>query len=222
MQIEIKGVSKRYRRKKVLRGISVSAQSGECIGILGGNGSGKSTLLSVLAGVQKENTGVFLCDGVDLFTHRTKRRHLLGYVPQGTPLLEELTAKDNLRLWYAPKELQRSLQDGLLKTLGIDAFMNTPVSKMSGGMKKRLSIGCAVSENPPILLLDEPMAALDITCKQEISAYLQQYKQAGGIVLLVTHDVTELALCDRLYILKNGILHPFVFEGDVDALVKSL
>ena len=106
--------------------------------------------------------------------------------------------------------------------LGVDTFVKTTVSKMSGGMKKRLSIGCAIAKNPPILLLDEPMSALDLACKQAISAYLQKHKQAGGIILLATHDVIELELCDRWYIIKDGRLVPFTYDGNLDELVKSL
>ena len=106
--------------------------------------------------------------------------------------------------------------------LGINDFLKTTVSKMSGGMKKRLSIGCAISSRPPVLLLDEPMAALDLACKQDISEYIKSYKCAGGIVLLATHDVLELELCDSWYIMKNGQLTPFDYNGNVEKLVKSL
>jgi ABC-2 type transport system ATP-binding protein len=74
-------------------------------------------------------------------------------------------------LWYKKKELERELESGVLKMLGVDEFLNVSVHKMSGGMKKRLSIGCAVSKNPPILFLDEPMAALDLVCKRSIFEY---------------------------------------------------
>lgn len=222
MNIEIKGIAKSYRHKKVLTDISFSAQSGQCVGILGGNGSGKSTLLSILAGIQSGDAGEFLYEGKDLFKYPRQRSQLVGYVPQGTPLIEELTAWDNLCLWYDKDRLKQELDDGVLKMLGINDFIKTPVSKMSGGMKKRLSIGCAISKHPPVLLLDEPMAALDLGCKQEISAYLRNHKAAGGIVLLVTHDIIELELCDCWYIIKDGVLVPFEYDGNLDNLVKSL
>lgn len=222
MQIEIKNIAKRYKGKEVLRDICFSAEGGSCIGILGSNGSGKSTLLSILAGVQKCDKGSFGCDGVDLFQNPAKRAALVGYVPQGTPLIEELSAKDNLLLWYDRSDLHQELESGVLKLLGIGDFIKTPVSKMSGGMKKRLSIGCAMAKRPPILLLDEPTAALDLACKEAISAYLQSYKKSGGILLLTTHDVLELALCDKWYIIKDGVLVSFDYDGDLQKLVKSL
>lgn len=222
MQIEIKDIEKRYGKKQVLKGISLSASHGKCIGILGGNGCGKSTLLSILAGIQPADTGQFLFDGNDLFKYRKERAKLIGYVPQGTPLIEELSAKDNLLLWYKKEDMKRELESGVLKMLGIDEFLKTPVSKMSGGMKKRLSIGCAIHNHPPVLLLDEPMAALDLACKQKISDYIRKHKSDGGIALLATHDVLELNLCDEWYIIKDGTLSPFDYTGDIESLVKSL
>lgn len=222
MNIELKNIHKSYGKKQVLRGVNLSAESGKCIGILGGNGSGKSTLLSILAGIQEANAGNFLFDGKDLFEYRKERSRLIGYVPQGTPLIEELTAYDNLLLWYDKSTMKKEFSQGFLKTLGIGDFLKVPVSKMSGGMKKRLSIGCAISGKPPVLLLDEPMAALDIACKQNISEYIKDHKRAGGIALLATHDVLELELCDEWYIMKNGVLEPFNYTGNIDELVKSL
>ncbi|MBR6806924.1 MAG: ABC transporter ATP-binding protein [Clostridia bacterium] len=232
MKIEICGISKRYGKKTVLRDISFSAESGKCIGILGGNGCGKSTLLSILAGIQKCDGGSFTCyngesvndnsASIDLLRDTVARSNLIGYVPQGTPLIEELTAKDNLSLWYTKEDMKHELEFGVLGMLGIGEFLKTTVSKMSGGMKKRLSIGCSVSKKPPVLLLDEPMAALDLVCKKSISEYLNHYKASGGIIIISTHDVIELGLCDEWYIMKNGVLTPFCYTGDIDELVKNL
>lgn len=222
MKIEIKGIAKKFGKKEVLKDISFTATNGKCIGILGGNGCGKSTLLSILAGIQNCDKGSFLYEGKDLFKFSYQRSQIVGYVPQGTPLIEELNAKDNLLLWYDKETLKDELENGVLKMLGIGEFLNVPVSKMSGGMKKRLSIGCAISKHPPLLLLDEPMAALDLACKQEISEYLNKHKASGGIIILVTHDVLELKLCDECYIIKDGFISPFDFDGNIEKLVKSL
>lgn len=222
MQIEINHIAKSYKGKQVLRDISFTAESGTCVGILGSNGCGKSTLLSILAGVQEADGGEFRLDGHDLFRQKARRAALVGYVPQGTPLIEELTARDNLRLWYDKKDLEAELRDGVLSMLGIGDFLKVPVCKMSGGMKKRLSIGCAMAKRPPVLLLDEPTAALDLSCKERIAEYLQRYKRSGGILLLTTHDESELRLCDRWYIIKEGALVPFEFDGDVRKLVEHL
>ena len=222
MKIEIKNIAKKFKKKEVLRDIDLTAESGQCIGILGANGSGKSTLLSILAGVQRCDGGSFLCDGADLLQDAKARSCLVGYVPQGTPLIEELNARDNLLLWYDRESMKDELESGVLHLLGIGDFLNVTVSKMSGGMKKRLAIGCAMASKPPILLLDEPTSALDLACKQDIADYLRHYKEKGGLLLLTTHDVMELTLCDAWYIIREGRLEPFTFDGNVQKLVESL
>ncbi len=222
MQLAVRDLAKQYRKKPVLRRIDFTAESGRCVGILGSNGSGKSTLLSILAGVRRCDRGEFLCDGHDLLCLPKQRAKLLGYVPQGTPLFEELTAWDNLRLWYDAATLKRELSGGLLAALELSDFLKKPVGKLSGGMKKRLSIACAVAHRPPVLLLDEPMAALDLACKQKILSYLRAHKAAGGILLLATHDLLELELCDECYILKDGVLTPFVYDGTLESVVRGL
>lgn len=222
MKIEIKNISKSYKKKNVLKNINFTAEGGKCIGVLGANGCGKSTLLSILAGVQRADGGCFLLDGEDLFKNSKKNSGLIGYVPQGTPLIDELTAYDNLLLWYDKQQIKKELETGVLKLLGINDFLKVTVNNMSGGMKKRLSIGCAMAKKPPIIILDEPMAALDIACKQKISEYLKYHKQMGGILLLATHDAMELDLCDECYIIKDGENVSFTYDGNIEALVKNL
>lgn len=250
MGIEVKGIKKAYARKKVLTDISFSAEVGSCTAILGSNGSGKSTLLSVLAGVRRADGGSFVyvqdieeetaagkvreprgeqrekhpssVQGIDLLRNPGRIPKVLGYVPQGEPLFEELSAWDNLRMWYDRETLRRELSEGTLKLLGIDSFLKTPVRRMSGGMKKRLSIGCAVAAHPKILLLDEPSAALDPVCKENIHSYLEAYRREGGIVLMATHDAQDLELCNMCYILRDGILHPWQYDGDFHKLAEAL
>lgn len=220
--MKIENIKKKYGKRTVLGGVSFSVEKGECIGILGTNGSGKSTLLSILAGIQKSDSGSFLYNNTELLENTKKRSQIVGYVPQGTPLLDELSALDNLKLWYTHEEMEKSLSSGVLAMLGINDFLKVPVHKMSGGMKKRLAIGCAVAHNPKILLLDEPSAALDLVCKERISNYLLDFKEQGGTVILATHDVQELPLCDKLYILKNGVLNDYHFDGNVHRLAGRL
>ena len=220
--MNITNIKKSYKNKNVLNNITLSVEEGSCVGILGGNGSGKSTLLSVLAGVLKPDAGTVDWNGEDLLHNKTLRSQLIGYVPQGNPLLEELTAWDNLLLWYDKNTLKQELESGVLAMLGIPEFIKVPVNKISGGMKKRLSIGCVVAANPKVLLLDEPSAALDLVCKERIYNYLKDYKQQGGRILLATHDVQELDLCDKWYILKNGFLTPYEYDGNVHRLVGKL
>lgn len=225
--IQIKHLQKNFHhgKKRVLANICLTAHGGECIGILGANGCGKSTLLSIIAGTQRAERGSFLIDETE-YSVTGKRKNIppIGYVPQECPLIPELNALDNLKLWYcdSPLSLGEELQNGVLAMLGIPDFLKTPVGKMSGGMKKRLSIGCAASKNPRLLLLDEPGAALDLVCKERIEVYLRHFKQNGNIILLATHEEREIAFCDRLFLLKEGILEPLEYDGNIHRLAGKL
>ncbi len=222
MEIAVNHIAKKYRGKVVLQDVSFEASDGMCIGILGSNGSGKSTLLSILAGIQRPDGGSFLCDGKDLLKDGKIRSARVGYVPQGTALIPELTGWDNLLLWYDKKDLQQQLTKGVLRLLEVEEFLHKPVCKLSGGMKKRLSIGCSMARCPQLLLLDEPTAALDLACKQTIGNYLRAYKKAGGILVLITHDPEELSLCDAWYILKDGVLAAYAYDGNIQKLVENM
>ena len=222
MKFEIRSMRKSYGKKTPLTDVSFDVQSGKCVAILGKNGSGKSTLLSILAGIQRCDGGEFTLDGDSLLRDKKLHSKSVGYVPQGTPLLDELSARDNLLLWYDKKSMKAELENGVLKMLGIDEFINVPVNKMSGGMKKRLSIGCSVAKKPPLLLLDEPCAALDLVCKQSILDYMTEFKSRGGTLILTTHDESDLSVCDSIYILKNGTLTPYQYDGDISRLAREL
>jgi ABC-2 type transport system ATP-binding protein len=221
-ELEVQAIRKSYGKRPILKEVSFSAPQGTCTGILGANGSGKSTLFSILAGAQRPDRGEFLWEGTDLLRSPRLRASTVGYVPQGTPLLQELTALDNLSLWYEKDQLKAELEDGFLAMLGIGDFLKTPVHKMSGGMKKRLSIGCAIASHPKVLLLDEPCAALDLVCKERILNYFREHRSQGGVLLLATHDVQELELCDQCFLLKDGILSPYTYDGNVHRLVGCL
>ena len=220
--MRVEQVKKSYGKKEILKSVSFYGEPGDCVGIIGANGCGKSTLLAVLSGVLRADGGRFCYEGKSLLDNPAARSSIVGYVPQSCPLIEELTAKDNLRLWYSKQDMQKSLSDGVLSMLGIDSFIKTPVCKMSGGMQKRLAIGCSMASDPKVLLLDEPGAALDIVCKENIARYLEKYRADGGIVVIATHDTGELNMCNRLYILKNGYLTPYEYDGNIRRLAGSL
>lgn len=230
MQISVRNIRKNYRRKEVLKDISFEAGSGSRIGILGRNGCGKSTLLSVLAGSLKADGGQFLVsddshpETADLLSFPRLRSSLVGYVPQTPPLFEELSALDNLRLWYAGsgQDPAREEQDGPVHLLGVDEYLHLPVRKMSGGMKKRLSIACALARRPKILLLDEPGAALDLICRNTIDQYLGSFCRKGGIVITASHEIPEITACTETWILKDGSLHSFLYDGNIETLVSRL
>ena len=221
MKISVENVCKKYGKKEILKSVSFEAESGMQVGIVGKNGIGKSTLLSVLAGVNKADGGEFLYEGINLLKDSDLRNKVCAYIPQETALISELSARDNLRMWYSDKALKKELSEGFLKTLGIDEFIKVSVRKMSGGMKKRLSIGCGIYADPRVLILDEPTASLDLECKEIIYDYLEVFKKRGGIVVLATHDEKEIETCDSLYLLKDKDLHKYNYDGSIRNLVNS-
>ena len=190
MNFEITCMRKSYGKKTPLTGVSFDVQSGRCVAILGKNGSGKSTLLSILAGVQRCDSGEFTLDGKSLLRDKKLHSDSVGYVPQGTPLLDELSARDNLLLWYDKKTLNRELEGGVLKMLGIDEFIGVPVYKMSGGMKKRVAITRALAFDGDLLILDEAFGGLD---EETAFRFIDTIKDMRGDrpTLLITHNKTE-------------------------------
>lgn len=230
--ITVADVISAYGRKKVLQGVSFTAQRGECIGIVGSNGCGKSTLLSILAGTLRPKAGQVLYYGRAAWdtagAGRVRKdkeviRKMTGYVPQEDPLIPELSVYDNLRLWYPDKKkLRQELEQGFLSLLGIGAFAGKQAGKLSGGMKRRVSIGIAMAGMPPVLLMDEPGAALDLVCKEDIRRYLQVYLERKGTVVITTHEEGELALCSQLFVMKDGRLHPVDTRLRGEALAGKL
>lgn len=208
--IEIKDISKSYKKHTVLDHIDLSIHKGDCIGIIGDNGSGKTTLLSIIAGYIKPDSGHLIMNGIEYAFSSDSLKGIVSYVPQENPLMEELSVRDNLRLWYASSEIsmEDSLLNGTLHMLGIHEFVHKKVSELSGGMKKRLSIGIAFANQPSLLIMDEPSAALDLSCKKEIRSYMKYFTKQGGCVLLVSHDEPELSICNRLFRLQGGHLSP--------------
>lgn len=206
--LEISGIYKSYHRQNILAGVDLMVAPGECVGIVGYNGCGKTTLLSILAGAQKADRGSILYNGREASGHPRVFAEEAAYVPQENPLMEELTVRDNLLLWYrgSRKQMESDLKDGAASMLGVDRMLDRTAGKLSGGMKKRLSIACALSNHAPVLIMDEPGAALDLECKEIIRNYLREYMASGGAVILTSHELAELALCTRMCILKGGVL----------------
>ena len=221
--IIVDSISKKYK-KYVLEDISFSVEKGQCVGILGANGCGKSTLLSIMAGTKKSNSGRIIYNGIDATKNKNIFTDYIGYVPQENPLIEELSVNDNLKLWYSnsKKDLKKDFLDGVPAMLGLNEVKNVNVGKLSGGMKRRVSIAAALANDAPILILDELSAALDIVCKKEIRQYLIHYLKQNGTIVMTTHEEDEIAICNRLLIMKEGKLLEVDPNSSIDDLVNKV
>ena len=216
--MELRGIKKSYRKNPVLNGVDMILRNGECVGVVGANGVGKSTLLKIVVGALKADEGTIYLDGApassDLLAEKT------GYVPQENPLFEELTVKDNLELWYKGDRdrIKREMQDGILLRFGVNEFYKKKVKKLSGGMKKRLSLCCSLATKPDILVMDEPGAALDLSAKSMILDTIKEFTNVGKSVMITSHEIPELMICDRVYGMKNGMITQLKREINSDYL----
>ncbi len=205
-------IEQRYGRRTVLKGCTVVAAHGECVGVAGRNGSGKSTLLGVLAGVRKPTSGTLRYEGRDLLKTGGRISDVVAYVPQTNPLIEELTAKENLQL-LSGRHVRE--EEAVCERLQLGEFFRTKVRELSGGMKRRLAIACALADPKPVLIMDEPTSALDLHQKEIIYDYLTFYQEQGGIVVMATHEIEEMHFCDRLYLISGGTAEECLPESAV-------
>jgi len=192
--VTIENVSLKYK-KTVLTDVTISAGKGDVIGLLGLNGSGKSTLLSAIAGLRRTSKGTIKVSGK------------AGFVTQENALIDELTAMDNLKMWtpLSRAEILKELTDTELSILKVNEFIDLKVKRMSGGMKKRLAIASVLLSKPDILLMDEPLAALDIPAKNDIINFIDSFRAKGGTVFIASHSEEMFKHCSKIYLLKNGV-----------------
>ena len=189
--IKLDKISFSYGKTKILNNISLTAEGGKCVVIAGPNGSGKSTLLSIIAGARKASGG------------KAEISDKIGYVPQGIALFEDLSVKENISFFASVSKTKISDLSEL--PFNLVPIANKKVSKLSTGMKKRVSIVCALVSDPSVIILDEPCAALDIIYRDELLELINKLKANGKTIIYVGHDFNEISrIYDDLLLIKNG------------------
>ncbi len=218
--IEVQDLRKQYGDLRAVDGISFTASPGAIFGLLGPNGAGKTTTIGCVSGLLRPTSGRVAVHGHDVVREpRAARRHL-GIVPQELALYEDLPADANLSYWGAAYGLGggalRTRVAEVLELVGLADRAREPVSRFSGGMKRRLNFGCGIIHAPRVLLLDEPTAGVDPQSRVRLLELVREQVRGGATVLYTTHYMEEAQeLCDRIAIVDRGTL---LAEGTLDEL----
>jgi ABC-2 type transport system ATP-binding protein len=192
---------------KALDGVSFDIEQGEFFGLLGPNGAGKTTLISILAGLLQPSSGQIKVQGLDVQTQSAQVRNILGVVPQELVFDPFFTVREALRFQsgYFGITGNDAWLDELLDCLGLADKANHNMRQLSGGMKRRVLVAQALVHKPPVIVLDEPTAGVDVELRQTLWQFIARLNREGHTVLLTTHYLEEAeALCNRIAMLKNG------------------
>ena len=225
--VEIKNASVFYNKRQILNNLNLKIKKQEILGMLGPNGVGKSTIFNLITGLKNPNFGEIIIDGINVTNLPINERFTkfkLGLVPQYGGLIHDLTMEDNLKLvaeiHIKEKGLREQKINKLISQFEFEALLNIKAKHLSGGQKKKLVIAMALINDPKILLLDEPFAALDIlTIKmlQEIILNLQSTEEIS--VVICDHQARDLLNCvDRAIILSNGNI---IASGSPDEVISD-
>jgi ABC-type multidrug transport system ATPase subunit len=216
--IEVHDLSKSYGRTPVLDGVSFTVDSGEAVALLGANGAGKTTLLKCLLGLVRFRGEVHI-GGLDVTFWGKQARRLVGYLPQTPAFPPQLTVADALIYYADLRGLRGEDIDARLAQLGLTAHAEKRVGALSGGLRQRLGLAVALLGDPPVLLMDEPVANLDPEGRQLFASLVAEWRAAGRTVLLSTHALRLLdRVAERALVLSDGRL---VYDGRLDELVRT-
>ncbi|MCH2534386.1 MAG: LPS export ABC transporter ATP-binding protein [Bdellovibrionales bacterium] len=210
-QLNIKGICKTYKGRKVVDSVSFSVSSGQVVGLLGPNGAGKTTSFYMVVGLVPPDKGEIILDDQEIGKYPMFQRARVGlsYLPQEASIFRRLTVKENLLVALEAQGLtssERSTKLGqLLEDFSIDHIQDSYGYSLSGGERRRVEIARALAKDPLFLLLDEPFAGIDPIAVGDIQEIIRGLKQRGIGVLITDHSVREtLGICDYAYILKEG------------------
>jgi lipopolysaccharide export system ATP-binding protein len=205
------GVGKTYKKRPVVRNVSVRVRRGEAVGLLGPNGAGKTTTFYMIVGLVRPDTGSISLDGEDITLHPMYRRARLGigYLPQEASVFRGLTVEQNILAALEVIKTDESEREhacsALLAEFGITHLRRTPALALSGGERRRVEIARALATEPRYILLDEPLAGIDPIAVGEIRDMVSHLKHRGLGVLITDHNVREtLEIIDRAYIMHDG------------------
>ena len=205
--VSVRELRKTYGKFAALDGVSFDIEQGEFFGLLGPNGAGKTTLISILAGLSRPTTGTVAVHGCDVQADYAEARRKLGVVPQELVFDPFFNVRESLRIQsgYFGIKKNDAWIDELLHSLGLSDKANANLRQLSGGMKRRVLVAQALVHKPPVIVLDEPTAGVDVELRQTLWQFVARLNKQGSTVLLTTHYLEEAeALCNRIAMLKQG------------------
>ena len=206
--IKIEQVTKSFGSLQALNGIDLTIEQGEFFGLLGPNGAGKSTLINILAGLLKPTSGQVAVMGFDTIKQYQAARMNLGVVPQELVFDPFFNVREMLRFqagYFGRGKENDAWVDEIIESLGLADKTNTNMRKLSGGMKRRALIAQALVHKPPVIVLDEPTAGVDVELRQIMWAFIKKLNREGHTIILTTHYLEEAeTLCQRVAMMKQG------------------
>lgn len=204
--VEINNLSKQYGKHIALKNISLNVPEGAIYGLIGPNGAGKSTLIKAIVGALKPTSGTVKVLGLEPLQNKWQLRKQIGYMPQSPALYDDLSAKNNILFFGKAHDIPDldKKTDQILNFAELSQRAHDLVRTFSGGMKKRVSLCCALIHQPKIVFLDEPTAAIDPHLKQQSWQFFRELAQSGVTLFISTHLMDEALLCDKVTILHQG------------------
>jgi len=207
LAVEFDNVARRFGSVQALAGVSLSVEEGEFFGLLGPNGAGKTTLISVLAGLTRADSGSARVLGHDVIADYRNSRRALGVVPQELVFDPFFSVRETLAIQsgYFGIRDNGAWIDEILYHLDLTSKADANMRSLSGGMKRRVLVGQALVHKPPVIVLDEPTAGVDVELRQSLWAFIRKLNRDGHTIILTTHYLEEAeALCGRIAMLKAG------------------
>lgn len=206
--IKIEQVHKQFGALHALRGVDLTIEQGEFFALLGPNGAGKSTLINLLAGLLRPSSGNLSVMGNDVMAQYRQARHALGVVPQELVFDPFFNVREMLRFqagYFGKGPENDPWIDEVIESLGLTDKVNTNMRRLSGGMKRRALIAQALVHKPPVIVLDEPTAGVDVELRYMLWEFIKRLNREGHTIILTTHYLEEAeALCSRVALLKQG------------------
>lgn len=208
--VVVRGLGRRFGDFRAVKDINLEVERGEIFGFLGPNGAGKSTTIRMLCGILAPTEGEGTVAGFDVRTQAERIKASIGYMSQKFSLYEDLTVEENIDfysgIYRIPADRKRDRKDWVLRMAGLAERRDTRTGMLSGGWKQRLSLGCAILHDPPVIFLDEPTSGVDPISRRRFWGLIHEMAGRGTTIFVTTHYMDEAEYCDRIAMIYRGAL----------------